>query len=120
MVSMCIALDRFSQVVMIFVFDSWCMYCFCGALTSVFTAFLCVFGYFCFLLVFILLYVLLLFLFDIKPGSFKIALISHEIQKKSVKYQYFSLITYLKQFNSLLIFLKRFRLILLCFSKELG
>jgi len=46
MVSMCVGLHGFLRVVMIFMFDSWCMYCFCGALTSVFTAFLCVFGYF--------------------------------------------------------------------------
>ena len=40
-----IGLGRFSQVTTIFLFDSWCMYPFqCGTLTSVFTAFLCVFG----------------------------------------------------------------------------
>jgi len=62
-------------VATIFMFDSWCMYYFCGVLTSVFTAFLCVFGYYW---LFILPYVLLLFLLDIKPpGWLKIALISH-------------------------------------------
>ena len=39
-----IGLGRFLQVTTIFLFDSWCMYPFCGTLTSVFTAFLCVFG----------------------------------------------------------------------------
>jgi len=45
-VSTSAGLDRFSWIVVIFMFNSWCMYYFCGALTSVFTTFLCVFGYF--------------------------------------------------------------------------
>ena len=42
--SIFIRLGRFSQVTTVFLFDSWCMYPFCGTLTSAFTAFLCVFG----------------------------------------------------------------------------
>ena len=54
--SIFIGLGRFSQVTTIFLFDSWCMYPFCGTLTSVFTAFLCVFAsYWCFILAYALL-----------------------------------------------------------------
>jgi len=61
MVSMSVMLDGFSRVVMIFVFNSWCKYYFCVALTSVFTAFLCVFGYF--LLPIGILFCLMFFIF---------------------------------------------------------
>ena len=64
MVSTPIGLNGFPRVVTIFVFNSWCMYYFCGALMSVFTAFLCVFASYWY---FILHYVLLLFLLDIRP-----------------------------------------------------
>jgi len=62
--------DGFSQVVMIFVFDSQVMYSFSGALTSVSPPFSV-----CFWLLiasswyFILSYVPLLFLLDIKPSG---------------------------------------------------
>jgi len=62
--------DGFSQVVMTFVFDSWCMYSFSGALTSVFPPFsLCFWLLFASSWYFILSYVLLLFLLDIKPSG---------------------------------------------------
>ena len=65
-----VALDKFPRGFSISVFDSWCMYPFCGALTSIFTTCLCVFVYFLLPIgILFLLYVLLLFLLDIKPSG---------------------------------------------------
>ena len=62
--------DGFSRVVATFVFDSWCMYSFSGALTSVAPSFsVCFWLLFASSWYFILSYVLLLFFLDIKPSG---------------------------------------------------
>jgi len=65
-----VAWDGFSRVIATFVFDSRCMYSFSGALTSVSPPFsLCFWLLFASSWYFILSYVLLLFLLDIKPSG---------------------------------------------------
>jgi len=62
--------DGFSQVVVTFVFNSRGMYSFSGALTSVFPPFsVCFWLHFASSWYFILSYVPLLFLLDIKPSG---------------------------------------------------
>ena len=75
MVSMLAWVNTFSRVPVRFVFDSWCMYIFLWALTSLFYEFLVTFY---FLLIFYFSLCSSLILLDIKSsGLIKIAIISH-------------------------------------------
>ena len=75
MASLLVRVDKFSQVLMSFAFDSWCMYVFCGALTLLFCVFLVTFYFL--LVCYFALCSSLIFIWHYAFGWFDIALISH-------------------------------------------